>query len=43
MALFFRFSAWLMDIRSLQRRPGYQQVMESTSPLFPWLSREKSK
>ena len=36
MATFFRFSAWLMDVRSLQRRPDYQQVMERVSPMIPW-------
>ncbi|MFC2054109.1 DUF1295 domain-containing protein [Chloroflexota bacterium] len=35
MALFFRFSAWLMDVRSLQRRPDYQQVMDEVSPMIP--------
>ncbi|MHA2357571.1 MAG: DUF1295 domain-containing protein, partial [Candidatus Heimdallarchaeaceae archaeon] len=26
MAIFFRFSSWLMDVRSLERRPHYKQV-----------------
>jgi steroid 5-alpha reductase family enzyme len=36
MALFFRFSSWLMDIRSLERRPGYQQVVDEVSAMVPW-------
>ncbi len=43
MALFFRFSAWLMDVRSLQRRLEYRKVMESTSPMVPWPPREKAE
>ena len=36
MALFFRFSAWLMDVRSLERRPQYQQVVDEVSAMVPW-------
>ena len=36
MAIFFRFSSWLMDIRSLERRPNYKQVMEEVSAMIPW-------
>ena len=36
MALFFRFSCWLMDVRSLARRPQYQQVMDEVSAMVPW-------
>ena len=43
MALFFRFSAWLMDVRSLQRRPEYQQVMDNVSPLIPWTPKNNPK
>ena len=36
MALFFRFSCWLMDVRSLARRPQYQQVVDEVSAMLPW-------
>ena len=36
MAIFFRFSSWLMDVRSLQRRPNYQAVIDGTSAMLPW-------
>lgn len=36
MALFFRFSCWLMDVRSLERRPQYQQVIDEVSAMVPW-------
>ena len=43
MAIFFRFSAWLMDVRSLERRPHYKQVMEEVSALVPWFSKTKTE
>ncbi len=43
MAGFFRFSAWLMDIRSLKRRPHYKQVMKETSAMVPWFPKIKIK
>ena len=36
MALFFRFSCWLMDVRSLERRPDYQKVVNEVSAMIPW-------
>lgn len=36
MAIFFRFSCWLMDVRSLERRPEYQQVVDEVSAMVPW-------
>ena len=36
MAIFFRFSSWLMDVRSLERRPNYKQNMEEVSAMIPW-------
>lgn len=36
MALFFRFSCWLMDVRSLERRPSYREVIEEVSAMVPW-------
>jgi len=36
MAIFFRFSAYLMDLRSLKFRHDYQQLMNEVSPMFPW-------
>jgi len=36
MAIFFRFSCWLMDVRSLQRRPEYQRVVDEVSAMVPW-------
>jgi steroid 5-alpha reductase family enzyme len=36
MAVFFRFSCWLMDVRSLERRPGYQTLMDELSAMVPW-------
>jgi hypothetical protein len=35
-ALFFRFSCWLMDVRSLERRPEYQKVVDEVSAMIPW-------
>jgi steroid 5-alpha reductase family enzyme len=40
MALFFRFSAWMMDKRSLKHRQDYQHVMDRISPLVPWSQKE---
>jgi steroid 5-alpha reductase family enzyme len=37
MAIFFRFSCWLMDVRSLARRPNYQQVVDEVSAMVPWV------
>ena len=39
MAVFFRFSSWLMDVRSLERRPGYKIVMTEVSAMIPWFPR----
>ena len=36
MAIFFRFSCWLMDVRSLERRPDYQRVIDEVSAMVPW-------
>lgn len=36
MAIFFRFSSWLMDVRSLARRPEYQRVVDEVSAIIPW-------
>ncbi len=36
MVIFLRFSAWLMDVRSLERRPHYKQVMDEVSAMVPW-------
>ena len=41
MAAFFRFSSWLMDVRSLERRPDYKQVMKETSAMIPWFPKRK--
>jgi steroid 5-alpha reductase family enzyme len=41
MAIFFRFSSWLMDVRSLERRPGYQQIMDEVSAMVPWFPKRK--
>jgi steroid 5-alpha reductase family enzyme len=35
MAAFFRFSCRLMDLRSLERRPDYQKVMNEVSAMVP--------
>jgi hypothetical protein len=43
MAVFFRFSAWLMDVRSLERRPNYQHVMDEVSAMVPWIPKTKTK
>lgn len=40
MALFFRFSSWLMDVRSLERRPEFQNVIDEVSAMMPWLPRK---
>lgn len=37
MAIFFRFSAHLMDKRSLERRCDYDGIMKDISPLLPWI------
>ena len=39
MALFFRLSSWLMDMRSLERRPHYNRVMAEISAMIPWFPR----
>jgi steroid 5-alpha reductase family enzyme len=39
MALFFRFSCWLMDVRSLDRRPEYREVVDEVSAMVPWFPR----
>jgi steroid 5-alpha reductase family enzyme len=36
MAIFFRFSSWLMDVRSIERRPSYKRVMKEVSAMIPW-------
>jgi steroid 5-alpha reductase family enzyme len=36
MALFFRFSSWLMDIRSLKKRKEYRHTISQVSALVPW-------
>ena len=41
MAVFFRFSSWLMDMRSLQRRPGYDAVMKEVSAMVPWFPKAR--
>ena len=41
MALFFRFSCRLMDVRSLHRRPGYQEVIDEVSAMIPWRPKKK--
>ena len=43
MALFFRFSSWLMDARSLEKRPNYKQVMIEVSAMVPWFPRRFPK
>ncbi|MHA1346198.1 MAG: DUF1295 domain-containing protein [Candidatus Heimdallarchaeaceae archaeon] len=43
MAAFFRFSSWFMDVRSLERRPHYKQVMKETSAMIPWFPKSKIK
>ncbi len=43
MAVFFRFSSWLMDVRSLERRPNYKQVMEEVSAMIPWFPKKFPK
>lgn len=40
MAIFFRGSSWLMDRRSLARRPGYQVVVNETSAMVPWFPKK---
>ena len=42
MALFFRFSCWLMDVRSLERRPEYQRVVDEVSAMIPWFPKARS-
>lgn len=42
MALFFRFSSWLMDVRSLKRRPNYQAVIDQTSAMWPWFPKSQA-
>jgi steroid 5-alpha reductase family enzyme len=41
MGCFFRLSCRLMDLRSLKRRPGYQEVIEEVSALIPWWPRTR--
>jgi steroid 5-alpha reductase family enzyme len=41
MAAFFRFSSWLMDKRSLERRPEYKVVMNEVSAMVPWWPRSQ--
>jgi steroid 5-alpha reductase family enzyme len=43
MAIFFRFSSWLMDVRSLERRPGYQVLMDEVSAMVPWFPKKTGK
>lgn len=43
MAAFFRFSAWLTDKRSLERRPGYQKLIDEVSALVPWIPKKKNR
>ena len=40
MGVFFRFSSWLTDIRSLERRPGYKAVMNEVSAMIPWMPKK---
>jgi steroid 5-alpha reductase family enzyme len=42
MALFFRFSSWLMDVRSLERRIAYREVMDEVSAMIPWFPKKQS-
>jgi hypothetical protein len=41
MAAFFRYSCTLMDARSLERRPGYRQVMAEVNAMVPWRPRPR--
>jgi steroid 5-alpha reductase family enzyme len=43
MAIFFRFSCWLMDVRSLERRPEYQKVVDEVSAMMPRLPHRGDK
>ena len=43
MAMFFRFSSYLMDLRSLKRRPNYQLVIKETSAIIPWFPQKNNK
>ena len=43
MAIFFRFSSWLMDVRSLERRPQYKQIMVEVSSMIPWFPKKFPK
>ena len=36
MAIFFRFSCRLMDVRSMQRRPDYDKAMAEINAMIPW-------
>ena len=40
MAIFFRFSCWLMDVRSRERRPEYGRVVDEVSAMVPWLPKQ---
>lgn len=40
MAIFFRFSSYLMDVRSLKRRPGYHKTMQEVSAMLLWVSKK---
>jgi len=41
MAIFFRISCWLMDVRSLERRQEYQKVIDEVNAMMPWLPRRR--
>ena len=41
MAIFFRFSAYLTDMRSLKRRDDYPLIMREVSALIPWWPRKR--
>ena len=41
MALFFRYSCRLMDVRSLERRRDYQRTIDEVSAMVPWRPRTR--
>jgi steroid 5-alpha reductase family enzyme len=41
LAAFFRYSCRLMDVRSLQRRRDYQQVIDELSAMVPWFPKPR--
>jgi steroid 5-alpha reductase family enzyme len=41
MAIFFRFSSYLMDVRSLKKRPNYQKAVQEISAMVPWFPKKK--